>query len=59
MQSKFKQFLCDESAATMVEYSILIGLIAMALMSTVTALATSLSGVFTRTATDLDGMNAS
>jgi len=53
--SKFvTRFLKDESGATAIEYGLIAALIAVVLIAALTTLQTSLSSVFTRTATKLD-----
>ena len=46
----FKTFWADEDGATAIEYGLLAALIGGAIVTTVTALGTSLNAVFTRVA---------
>jgi pilus assembly protein Flp/PilA len=50
MQTYFQKtmsFLQDEEGASAIEYALLVGLIAVAIVTAVTALGTKISGVFT------------
>lgn len=50
MQTYFQKtmnFLRDEEGASAIEYALLVGLIAVAIVAAVTALGTKVSGVFT------------
>ncbi len=49
-----KRFLKDESGATAIEYGLIAALVSVAIIAAVTALGTSLSGVFDGIATELD-----
>ncbi|KZK96025.1 MULTISPECIES: Flp family type IVb pilin [Pseudovibrio] len=53
----FAKFLKDESGATAIEYGILAALIALAIVTAVTALGTDLSGLFGRVSRDLKTVN--
>jgi len=50
---KLIAFFKDEEGATAVEYGLMLGLIAVAILSAVTLLGTSLSTEFTQLATDV------
>jgi len=50
---KLIRFFKDEEGATAVEYGLMLGLIAVAILSAVTLLGTSLSTEFTQLATDV------
>ena len=52
-----RQFRDDENGAAMVEYSILLGIIAVAVVLTVIAIGGWVSGRFTGLCTALDGTN--
>jgi len=43
------KFIADEQAADLVEYSLLLVLIALAAMTALTALGTTITGIFTKT----------
>ncbi len=47
MQNLFSRFVRDESGATAIEYGLIAALIAVAIITTVSALGTSLSATFT------------
>jgi pilus assembly protein Flp/PilA len=51
---KAMTFIQDEEGASAVEYALLVGLIAVALVATITALGTSIGGLFGRASTALD-----
>ena len=53
MTKLFKSFLRDEEGAAMVEYGLLVGLIALVAASAVTTLGTSVKTLFTTIATQL------
>lgn len=42
-----KSFISDESGATAIEYGLIAGLVAVAIIAALTALGTSLDGLFT------------
>jgi pilus assembly protein Flp/PilA len=46
MKTMIQKFFREEEGATAVEYGLLVALIAVAIVGTVTALGTSLSGLF-------------
>jgi pilus assembly protein Flp/PilA len=46
LSSLVKRFARDERGATMVEYSVLIGLVTIAIVTVITALSTSIQGAF-------------
>ncbi len=51
--TKIKNFIREEEGASAVEYGLLVALIAVAIIAAVTALGTSLSGMFTSVATTI------
>ena len=51
----FRRFLKNEEGATMVEYALMIALIATICLAAVTALKTAISGKFTSTTTAISG----
>lgn len=51
-----KRFADDESGATAIEYGLIAGLIAVAIITAATALGSNLSGLFTRISTKLAGI---
>lgn len=53
MTNLIKNFWNDEEGATAIEYGLIAGLIAVAIMGTVTILGTTLSGVFNTIAVKL------
>ena len=55
MRALLKRFLYEEDGATMLEYAIMLALIGAALVTSVTALATSVSGKFTSVSTTISG----
>ncbi|ESQ93717.1 Flp family type IVb pilin [Asticcacaulis benevestitus] len=57
MTKFFNQFASDESGATAIEYGLIAALIAVALISILGTVSTSLTGTFNRVATDLDAAN--
>ncbi len=50
----FDRFLQNEDGATMLEYAIMLSLIAAALVASITSLSTSLSGKFTSVSNTLN-----
>jgi len=46
MKQLFKRFLKDESGVTAIEYGLIAGLISVVIILTVTAIGTSLQGLF-------------
>ena len=54
-----KQFFKDESGATMVEYAIMVALIAIAVMATVTLVADALDDTFTKICNELTNTDCS
>ncbi len=52
--SKLQQFLRQEDGAAAIEYGLLAGLIAVAIIVTVKAVGVSLQGIFTAVSTALD-----
>ena len=53
------KFLKDEEGVTAIEYGLIAALVAVAIIAAVTTLGTSLSGIFGRVSTSLDGAGAS
>jgi pilus assembly protein Flp/PilA len=53
---KIVAFINDEEGASAIEYGLLVGLIALAIVAGATLLGTSISGMFTRAATKLDAV---
>lgn len=53
--TKIQNFVREEEGASAVEYGLLVALIAVAIIGAVTALGTSLSGVFTTASTAIGG----
>ncbi|RAZ84549.1 Flp family type IVb pilin [Mesorhizobium hawassense] len=58
MKSLFKQFVADENGAAMVEYSILIGIIAAASILVIIAIGAWVGGQFTGLCASLNGHGA-
>ena len=56
--SKLQQFLREEDGAAAIEYGLLAGLIAVAIITTVTTIGTNLNTVFGYTKTALGGVVA-
>ena len=54
VKNLFNRLRRDETGASLVEYGLLVGLIAVACIIAVTAMGTSISGLFTRVAGDLE-----
>ncbi|MDO9531468.1 MAG: Flp family type IVb pilin [Deltaproteobacteria bacterium] len=52
--SKIMAFINDEEGASAIEYGLLVGLIALAIVAGATLLGTSISNMFTRASTKLD-----
>ncbi|MGN6652475.1 Flp family type IVb pilin [Trinickia sp.] len=48
-----KQFLCDEDGATMVEYALMLALIAIVCILAVTAIGNGTNGIFNSIADDI------
>jgi pilus assembly protein Flp/PilA len=55
MKTLFVRFLKDESGVTAIEYGLIAGLISIVILVAVTAIGTSLQGLFQTIATDLAG----
>jgi pilus assembly protein Flp/PilA len=53
--AKIKAFFKDETGASMVEYALLVALIAVALIGAVTVLSGKISGTFDKAGTQLGG----
>jgi pilus assembly protein Flp/PilA len=56
MRTSFARFVKDESGATAIEYGLIAAGIAVAILTAVQALGTSLSGMFNGIATTLKGV---
>lgn len=56
MKTAIVKFLRDEEGATAIEYGLIAGLIALALVAAITALQGDISALFTRIGTALDGV---
>ena len=54
MKSIIKSFFKDESGATAIEYGLIAALVAVAAIVGMTALGTSLNGIFTNVSTELN-----
>jgi pilus assembly protein Flp/PilA len=55
MKTLFNRFIKDESGATAIEYGLIAALIAVAIITALTALGTSLSSTFDTVKTKLNG----
>ncbi|MAN47523.1 MAG: Flp family type IVb pilin [Alphaproteobacteria bacterium] len=53
LQATLRQYFRQESGATAVEYGLVIGLIALAIVGGITAIATSINGTFTEVETTM------
>ena len=58
MKTFFVRFLKDESGVTAIEYGLIAGLIAVVIITTVTAVGVNLSGIFGAVSTALVGAGA-
>jgi pilus assembly protein Flp/PilA len=56
MKKLFVRFVKDESGVTAIEYGLIAGLISLVILVAVTAIGTSLQGLFQTIATALAGM---
>lgn len=56
MLNMFKSLIRDEEGATMVEYGLMLGLIAAVCIAAVTTLGTTVNGIFTYINTQLAGV---
>lgn len=56
MKNAVVKFLRDEEGATAIEYGLIAGLIALALVATIESLTTEIGGLFTRIGTALNGV---
>ena len=54
----FMNFLRDESGATAIEYGLIAGLVAVAIIAALTALGTELDGLFSGVAGEVEGAAA-
>lgn len=54
MPNLIKTFLLDDTGATAIEYGLIVGLIAMALILGATAIGDNLDGIFMTAKTELD-----
>ena len=52
----FRQFLRDDRGADLIEYALLAGLISLAAVATLTSVGTSITGLFDKIKTKLDGI---
>ena len=57
--SLVKRLLRDESGATAIEYGLIAGLVAVAIITALSLLGTSLDNLFSDVATQVDGATAS
>jgi pilus assembly protein Flp/PilA len=55
MKKLFVRFLKDQSGVTAIEYGLIAGLISIVILASVTAIGTSVQGLFQTIATDLAG----
>lgn len=51
-----KRFIHDEGAADLIEYALLAGLVSLAAVGTLTTVGTSITGLFGKLKTKLDGI---
>lgn len=51
---RWQRFTCDEAAATSIEYAVLAAGIALAILATVTALGTGVSGLYNHVSSSLN-----
>ena len=59
MLRTFKNLMQDESGATAIEYGLIAALVSVAAISALTALGTSLEGIFTTVSTQLNNAQSS
>ena len=52
-----KRFIHDEGAADLIEYALLAGLVSLAAVGTLTTVGTSITGLFGKLKTKLDGIS--
>jgi len=52
-----RRFIADDQGADLVEYALLVGLIALALTTTLSGVATSITGLFGKINSKLSGIN--
>jgi len=57
MLTLFNRFINDESGATAIEYGLIAALIAVAVVTAVSAVGTELTGTFEKVATELTAAN--
>jgi pilus assembly protein Flp/PilA len=57
MSTLFNRFINDESGATAIEYGLIAALIAVAVVTAVSAVGTELTGTFEKVATELTAAN--
>ena len=57
MKAQLLEFWRDEEGATAIEYGLIAGLIAVAIMATVGLLGTELDDLFDKIKTELEGIN--
>jgi pilus assembly protein Flp/PilA len=58
MKTQLQQFWHDEDGATAIEYGLIAGLIAVAIIGVLTALGTNLDGMFTKISNAIGGEEA-
>lgn len=58
MKTQLQQFWNDEDGATAIEYGLIAGLIAVAIIGVLTALGTNLDGMFTKISNAIGGEEA-
>lgn len=58
MKTQLQQFWNDEDGATAIEYGLIAGLIAVAIIGVLTALGTSLDGLFTTISEKIKGVES-
>lgn len=58
MKTLFARFVKDESGATAIEYGLIAALIAVALITVLGTMSTSLQGTFTKIQTELNAVNS-
>ena len=59
MKLSFQSLVLDEDGATMVEYALMVALIGAAMVTVVTSLGSSVSGLFSTVSTTLNGGSGS
>ena len=56
MRAMIRRFIRDEEAATAIEYALIAGLIAVAIVAALTDVGTEIKDMFTRIANELSGV---